>query len=97
LFPTQQLNKFVLFCIDEKHSHRRSNVFGDAKFRFLPKPNQILPNLSKFYLSKFIQPYITQICPNFAQIYLKNLLTDAHYPAPTLLMKSNILWKLIHK
>jgi len=31
------------------HSLRRSNVFRDAKFWFLPKPTQILPNLPKFY------------------------------------------------
>jgi len=43
------------------------NVFEDARFLFLPKPNQILPNFTKFTqilpsLSKF-----TKILAKFAQ------------------------------
>jgi len=58
------------------HSRKRSNVFGDAskvsdaRFRFLPKPNQIYPILPKFYL-------------NLSKVY-PNLLRDAAAsPAPT--------------
>jgi len=57
------------------YNRRRSNGFEDARFWFMPKPNQILPNLPKFYINftQFIQIYsnFTQICSNFAQIYLK--------------------------
>jgi len=54
------------------HSRRRSNVFGDAEFWFLPKLYQILLKFAQ------ILPKFGQIGLNyFAQICLKNLLVDA--------------------
>jgi len=44
-----------------KHHNIAVGDNGDARFWFLSKPNQILPNLFKFI----------QTCPNFTQIYLK--------------------------
>jgi len=37
------------------HSRGRSNVFGDARFWFLPKPNQILQ------FTQILPKYFTQI------------------------------------
>jgi len=78
----------VLFRTEEKnvqkrmkmytlwHSRRRSNVFWDARFSFLPKPNQILPKFYPIYpnFTQFTQilpnyPDFIQILPNLPKIY----------------------------
>jgi len=43
------------------HSRRRSNVFEDASFWFLPTSNQILPNFTQF----------NQICPNLPKKFAR--------------------------
>jgi len=32
---------------DINHSHRRLNIFGDARFWFCPKPNHFCPNFAQ--------------------------------------------------
>jgi len=70
-----------------KHSRKRSNVFGNARFWFLPKPNQILPKFYSIYLN------LPKYYPNLP----KNLLRDvAASPALTSLlevMADRVVWK----
>jgi len=56
------------------HIRRRSNVFGDARFWFLSKPNQILPNLPRFVQ---ISLKFAQIGLNFVQICLKKVARES--------------------
>jgi len=72
------LFKYLLFMFTlfNNHSHRRSNVFGDARFWFLPKPNQILPEFYPIYR-------------NFTQICEKKIATPAS-PAPTPLTTTTV-------
>jgi len=71
LFFCDKLGVYVQFSFSPLHTRRRSNVFGDARFWFLPKPNQILPNLIKFYpnftKSNQILPNLIKFYPNFTK------------------------------
>jgi len=60
-FLNELINSPYIICCrmkntDFKHNRKKSNVFEDAKFWFLPKPNQILPNFTPFI----------QVLPKFA-------------------------------
>jgi len=68
------------------HRRRRSSVFGNARFWFLPKPNQILPKFCTIYsnLLKFY-PNLPKFCLNFTQICL-NLLGECGHHCKSVLI-----------
>jgi len=67
-----------------RHNCRRSNIFADARFWFLPKPSQILPKFSQI-LRKFpqIYPKLSKFCPNLPKKFLGYATAFPAFPAPT--------------